>query len=486
MRIKMKFLLKAGLLLLICVLAFILFSVFSFLFFENQNKSFLYPVVYTIIAFTIGYVSTRFVPVKPIVFVIIIGSVSFCAALVVALKAHTEPISDFLNLYKLSELLKNGKLDIMHNSEYFLRWAYQSFFVIYQAFIMTLFPWGITPLLVFNALFIAGTVIFIYLIAKNIFQEKTARFITVIFFLYPSKYFLASVLTNQHISLFFLLLGSYIILRNLTIKNGILGGFIIAIGNAFRMDGMLVIVSIILLAIIIFISQKEKLANKMKTITPLAISAVCCFLTGFLISSIVMLSGVNPNGQKNMYPLWIFVVGLNAETKGGYSAEIAEEALSSADISSNRKAQIEIVRRHLSVKGGLFSQLTEKSWIFWGRNEETNWAFRGQDERNIPIVNKTLGSVLKHAKQVERVYFSIILLFALSSLVLVFISKNDLNPMLIFCGLVFLMFFIVYIFIECQPRYRYFSYPFLFILAGSAIEQIYDKGVIWSRFSRRK
>lgn len=210
-----------------------------------------------------------------------------------------------------------------------------------------------------------------------------------------------------------------------------------------------------------------------KMAMPIVLAVVCTLLTGILISAMITLSGVNPNGQKNADPLWQFVLGLHAETKGGYSGELATEVFAVKDISKRHTLEREIIRKHLAAGSALFTQLAEKTSLFWGNNSGIHLVFNNQTERTIPIINKPIKELFLTINQTERCYYAAIVGIGIVSLALLFFDKREMSMMLILIGLVVAIFFVVYIFIEVQSRYRYFVTPFITVLAGGSINKLW-------------
>ena len=279
----------------------------------------------------------------------------------------------------------------------------------------------------------------------------------------------APILTNQHISLFFLLWGIYVLLPKGTpkLKNALLGGVLLAVGNALRSDGVLLMLSVAALSFLFLVSQRD-----VKKALTLLSSALSYIVTGLLFSGIVILSGVNPNGQRNSDPLWKYVLGLNPETRGSYSQTLAERVFSVENETERHRIELSILKEHLSAGLSLLPMLGNKTLLFWG-NEDYNWAFQGQETRIVPLSNRPLGDVLTDLRRTERLYFAMICLLGIVSMVKT-LRLKEATAYTALCGLMTAVFFCSYIFIETQPRYRYLLYPFLFLLASGALQSLTD------------
>jgi len=481
---RMSLLLKTGVVVIACALALVAFSLLLNIFSGNPRGSHLaIALVAAILGLGVAYVIARFVRIRQSAFVIALGGLSLCLTLLIVLNAHTQPISDFRTMYTLAQMLANGQVAQVGSSDYLSLWGYQSFFVMYQALMLKLFGGGISSLFVFNAIFMSGTTVLVYAISGRVLNESSARFVAMVYLLYPEPYLLVSVLTNQHISLFFLLLGIFLLLRRPSVWSALAGGVLIGVGNAFRPDGMLIMASLIALAVVIAINKGKHLAARLQAAAPFALATVCAWLVGPLISALVKLSGVNPTGQANLDPLWKLVLGLNAPTYGQYSPDLATQVFSISDATARHQLEAQIVHQHLSAGWRLFGQLLEKTVHFWGAPQDVNWAFNGQYDRNVPLINKPLSTLLTLTQQIEQWYLLFVVLLAITSLIRLFVHKREASMALVLCGLVVLAFFVVYIVIECQARYRYFIYPFFAILTAYAFQ--FTMPIGRTRHSRR-
>ena len=93
---------------------------------------------------------------------------------------------------------------------FFSIWCYQIPFVYYEAFILKLFGSELV-LKLLNVAFMVVTNVLIYMIAREWAGPRAAFAVAVLYSVYPAPVLLSSVLTNQHISLMFLMLGIYFI-----------------------------------------------------------------------------------------------------------------------------------------------------------------------------------------------------------------------------------------------------------------------------------
>ena len=415
---------------------------------------------------------------------------AFALKLAVALWTDAEPFSDFLTMYRAAEDLSRGGFDKTQAYwPYLLRWAYQTFFVAYEALILWLFPFGRASLLVANALFMAGANVLLYALARMALPERNARFAALLYLFFLAPFFLAPVLTNQHVSLFFVLLGLYLLARGGKTWCFVAAGFFLAVGNALRPDALLLVLALLgalALHLIDYIRAHsfhwKQLAREAK---PVFLAAATCWLAGVLLSGASAVTGLNPNGLRNMNPEWKFVIGLNMETGGGFSRTLYDQVFPTAaddpndfiyPLETSRAVAKDIVRGHMRrSKSAMADFLYQKTVRAWGFTESTSWAFQGMDERVTPLGEMTVEDAAAILRPAERIYFAVICALAAVGIVMLCWQK-DVPALLIVCGLTIVLFFGVHVLIEVQTRYKYFVMPFLFVLAGGVPSFIRRKG----------
>ena len=105
-------------------------------------------------------------------------------------------------MYQASNLLRVSDLSYTESS-YFIKRGYQVGHVVYQAILLNICN-SIFFLKIVNCLALSGTTVLIYLIVKDLLNEKVAKFtsLTYVFYLHPVL--LTTVLTNQHVPTFLL------------------------------------------------------------------------------------------------------------------------------------------------------------------------------------------------------------------------------------------------------------------------------------------
>lgn len=321
----------------------------------------------------------------------------------------------------------------------------------------------------------AGINLLIYYIAQELFDNKVAsRTVSIVYMIFPFAVLNTNVLSNSHISAFFLFFGVLLLIkgrqRHDIIDYGI-SGLSIALGNIFRPDGLILLVA--LGAVFFFdLFGKEKIVDTVKKV----VAFFGAYLGLMVIASnIIVATGINPNGLKNEDPLWKFVLGTNYESKGGYSDTdllLIEEYMGKYDCSyEEAEKQIIIERIHQPMK--LLSMMQDKVNTMWWSDGIT-WSFSDDFMNNLP-------TLVEQIRRINReIWYFTMLLLVLSVGAYCKLGKrktsNLIIPFIIFAT------FVVYLLIEVQPRYAYMVQIAVFIMAAGGLDFGESKLKNWKEY----
>lgn len=422
---------------------------------------------------------------RPKLFMTLFALVAFGAALAVALWANTEPIAEYARMLQTALDLRAGQWDALRSNEYYHAWAYQSGFVLYQALVLTLLPPSITSLLVVNALVMTGIKVMLYVLLRRNAQPETAIFLAMLYLMNPASYLLASVLTNQHISLFLLLLGLCVLGRNTASWAGAAAsGLCFALACATRPDAQLIYPVLVLLSLLLILQRdppkprsKAKNAHAKTAFLRTAqfgmlLSVAVGVAAGWLLSGLVSVTGLNPGGLRNYDPLWKLAFGLNIKTEGRFDMALAETLLAAETQAERAQMESEIVQANLSQGAGAMAAfLLDKINRSWRDVEPASWAFAGQGERIVPLLRQPLKWVLPVLQLAERLLTLCLVILVCWSFVRCFRQGADASAAL--CALVILGFFLIHAVIEFQPRYRYLVWPFVTMAASGGADVLF-------------
>ena len=311
----------------------------------------------------------------------------FLSALAVIPFVGAEPVQDFNTMYTAACQLAQGSHEYLSlDTCYFYNWAYQTAFVIYESLVIRLFGEGYLALQLLNALYMAGTNVLVYLIARRLLPERGALAAGLLYLLYPAPLFLAAVLTNQHLSVFLLYLGVWVLLNGKeepSLLHAALGGLLLALGNAIRPIGIIVLLALLLWIAIGLLRHVQPRGSWSALAAPVLLT-VSYVVVGLLLSGLVVWSGANPQGLSNNQPMWKFVLGFNEESSGAWNAE-DYNSLYLLQGDEADAAMRETVKERLSVGPVRLAKLMiRKCNLMWADNEYMSWGF-GHLDHTAPL-----------------------------------------------------------------------------------------------------
>lgn len=416
-------------------------------------------------------------------FGLILFLAAFVTRAVYALAVDTPAVSDFYLLYRVAEKWLEGDLSFGEDI-YFRMWSYQLPFVGWNALLIAI--WHSTVLHKLAAsLFMAGSVLLVYKIARANHSEGAARAAAGIYFVQLFPWSLASVLTNQHMSAFFLLLSVWLIVsppvrERLGFWRWPLAGFAMALGEAFRPESMLLLVA--LAAYVVFLLIKEH-KQFFKTLKKVALRAVCFMLVYSLVLSglgvLMNALGVSTTGIENGNPMWKFVIGLNYATGGSYSSsdhagliEVYDEyGLESEEL---QEYQLDLIRERISVPPAkllnLFYLKIKRCWT----SSEMYWSLGHWDESQRIVSDITVGTLIDRLEDFDLGARSVMYFFALAGVASFFTKKRPKNLTALIPPFVAFAAFCAFLFIEVQGRYSYLPVLFVAITAASGIDVVVE------------
>ena len=406
--------------------------------------------------------------------------VRFLSALAVILLVGAQPVQDFSTMYTAACQLAAGSHEYLSlDTCYFYNWAYQTAFVVYESLVIRIFGEGYLALQVLNALYMGGTAALTYAIGRRLLPGRGALAAGVLYVLYPAPLFLAAVLTNQHLSVFLLYLGVWVLVSGkdgqVSLPRAALAGLLFALGNAIRPIGIVVLLAVLLWCLIglarRFTACRERI---LPALARPALLAVCYVLAGALLAAAVVWSGANPWGLSNNQPMWKFVLGLNEESSGAWNAEDYNELYLLQGEEADA-AMRETVRERLLVGPVRLARLMwNKCELMWADNEYMSWGFGHLDHSADLAGPLTVGQGVNLACYWDKGAYLLLFALALAALVRRLLNRRPrartLLPVQIFCG-----YFAVHLLIEVQSRYRYFLMPTIALLAGWALARLLSR-----------
>ncbi len=386
--------------------------------------------------------------------------ISFIVRLVFIIVFNFPQVYDFATLLDASHMFSQG--DYSFNQWFhFHTWGYQTGFVIYQGFLLKLFHSEFL-LKLLNIFYSSFLVLFVYRLSRRISDEKSARVVSLLYMIFPFYLFLNTVLVNSHFATLLMYLGIlFLIKKDKSYKDYIIGGVLVSLGNIIRPEGIIVVLSLLIYEFFLF--DKSQVIN---TLIKIGSFLIVYFSVGFVASTLVIKSGVNPSGLDNKDPLWKFVLGFNYETCGYYNDDDSKYQI-------NRETEINIIKERalgdLSRTGKLMLCKIDRFWLGSGLELETG-SFNDKS-LNIFGIDIKFSNLSNVAMNLNRdIHIFVLCMFILG----IFVNRKKLSNEVLFLLIMSVITFFVFLFIEIQPRYMYFIHVSLFILASLGIKSIYE------------
>lgn len=435
-----------------------------------------------IVSVTLYFLIKVDIPKK--IYIVLIIITSLIPRLCFVLFVQTPVDGDFLLIYNAAREVVAGDKSWLENS-FFSAWGYQIPFVYYEAFILKLFGSELA-LKLLNVAFMVVTNVLIYLIAGKCTNSRAAFITAVLYSVYPAPVLLSSVLTNQHISLMFFMLGIYFYLVNPSWRRALISGIFLFLGNLMRPEAVLIIAAMLIHAFIGLAGNFKWEYIKNVLSRTLVSVIVFVFLAG--VSSILFkVTGAAPYGILNNCPEWKFVLGLDTDSKGMYSEKNAY-IITIEDPNMRLREAGKVISASFEKCKSIPLFFWEKTKIMWANMEITSWSLN-HIEMSRPVWNehkdftyeKAINNIIYFDK---AVYILLHILIFIAGIILLLSPVSKENRAFFLVTLIFIN-YTTYLFIEIQTRYRYFIMPSFFILAALVLHAG-EQGCCPKRFLRQK
>lgn len=391
---------------------------------------------------------------------------------------QTPPDSDFVLLYKAARKAAEGDYS-WAQSGYFSSWAYQIPFVLAQSVPLRVID-SIDVLKAINVVFMALSNFFIFLIARELASEKAGIYAFVLYMVYPAPLLFAPVLTNQHISTMLMLAGVYVFIKNskrrLSLGKSIgkmaLAGGLLALGNLFRSEGAVIILSLCGIAAVAAITALlERKARKLVLARSIAVVVATYMLLMQAASGLLIVTNLSETGATNNFPQWKVVTGLNPENHGKY-IEKDSYIFKIEDNGERWRETLDIIKNNFNG----FSKkafLEKKTEIMWAEKEAYYLSVKHIDIDKLftsgPLAGKSIKWLLEKIVEADKGLYIAVIALALVYVVRLVLSERGHGLEALLLPAMFLVNYLAYLLIEIQTRYRYFIMPFVFIMAAAGV-----------------
>ncbi len=379
-------------------------------------------------------------------------------------------ISDFNTMYQAAESLVQGDASFSQ-SNYFIVWAYQTPFVLWEAALLRLCNHVVFLKLV-NALLSAGSVCLVYRLIRPHVRPAAARVSGLLLAAFPFSATLPTVLTNQIAAGFFMVLAVWCLICPDAARLGFwrfpLTGLLLQVGNLLRPEGIILLVAIAAWLVFTVIHEPKEWKG---AVLGTAVLLAVYFAVGFGAEWLIVGTGLNPEGIQNNFSAWKFVCGFNFETGGMYSAEDWSALAATFDDAYHPTEETDaLVQSMLSERlniglGNLAVLMVRKIDQLWN-SSGLGWAF-GHLDLDAHFWIKQIYTVLLNF---DRSLFQLAAL--LSGLGLW--KKGGRKPDGYLIYFVVFASFCAFLPIEVQPRYAYLPQLFLFGAAAFGVDRLLE------------
>lgn len=410
---------------------------------------------------------------KPVLhFTVWVFGGTLAASLLFILLLHPPITSDFCTLFQTAREIIAHDFSY-RRSAYFTLWAYQTPFVAWEVFWLSLWDSPICLELA-GAVLSAGTACLLYRLSRQWVSERSAQAASLLLFIFPFSATFHTILSNQIPSAFFLTLALWLLAcsdcERLGFSRFPLAGLALQAGNLLRGEGIIFLTAI-------FAWSVFRLAARPKNIRRLGSGLLVLLAVYFGVhdgtSALIRESGLNPCGLQNGNPFWKFVTGLSYEARGGYSDEdwgrvaatldehhqiTAEtEALQKQMIAERLAAEPSVIIRHIRNKLG-------NQWV----SDGLLWVFS-----DFSMEHPFLYDLLK---QFDRgIFFLALGLFSYGLSDKARWKNRPQAAKLPY--FIFFAAFCAFLLVEVQPRYAYLPQLYLFSGAAFGIERLKEEKV---------
>ena len=413
----------------------------------------------------IHFISKRNIPK----FSLILFAIMLIIRIIIVLLINTPVESDFKVMFEAAQSLVN-KVNIMNDSTYFFRYAYQTGPVLFMTLLLKICN-SLTFLKICNCIFSSINCVLIYYICKQISSERSAKTVSLLYGFLPFPVLFNTILSNQIPASTLFYLGTFIFMKNKNnkIRYFILAALIIGLGNFLRSEGIIFVAAIIGLYIIKIIMDKTTRKNK-KYHLGILIFVVVYILFNLIANGVVKVSHLNNEGLSNNFANWKFLVGLNTSTCGSYNEEDI------VYMKTDEVAQKEIINRVTSLTPlSAINLFSCKAKIIWSGGA-LNWTFSNLEQQNYNIlgINININDLEEICYSLNKIIYYYAFIMFIFGFYKKYKSKKIVTNELIFLNILILN-LIVYSIIEVQERYIYLAQISIFILSSLGFEYISKK-----------
>lgn len=403
-----------------------------------------------------------------------LGTFALCNIIIFVVQ--NPQVSDFQTQLESARSFMEGNWTAYHTPFYEI-WPDQISYSLIEVLLLSICN-KIAFVKIFEAACTAGIAVITYFCIREEFSQKTAQYSSAVLALFPTISFAVGSANNQMLSALLCMVALYLFVfarhrmesRKKLIVCYAICGLIVAVARFVRPDAVLVVVA--MLIVIIFVSRGKDAdlkGRRRANVIWKGFSALSLVAAYFIIGSIITLSlgavGImSPEATGDRVIVNKLVMGTNSETSGAWSSDYIDRIEEKAENEgkSYQEAAMGIVVEQVSPPNSVSALLIKKAQsLWWGSSLSFNLI-----EADPAVANWL-------AKFDKGIVFFLISLSMVSLWARSRTRSEDFvdNTFLVY-SLILVMTILAYCILEVQPRYLYFGYIIMFIMAADGIRYI--------------
>ena len=412
-------------------------------------------------------------------FLPLLFAVSTAVHLVAICAIQTPIVSDFHVMYTAAQQAAAGDFSFQ-SLTYFFNWAYQTGFVLWEALLLKLSGGSLFFIKVVHGLMLSGINCMIYVLARRFAGERAAQSASLLYLVTVFPTLMTCVLTNQHVSAFFLVLALCVLTgggdRAFSIPRAVLAGVLLALGNIMRPEAIVILAGLCGTAVFVLLMRRT-LQGSGRMLRAIVIAVVMYFVCTAGASWAVSATGVNAYGLTNNWTQWKFIVGFNADTGGTYSADDAKafgwahtpDTPDNVAAAAAAEEQQVVHDRIFTSPAKLAALMVRKAYTLWmAHGMGFPIGYINTDTSTVFGIAGT--KVYQYFISLDRTVFLIALLLAMGGAYALLRRKpEELTFSAILAPMTVMAFAAVFLLIEVQPRYAFLPQIFVYITCAACL-----------------
>lgn len=331
---------------------------------------------------------------------------------------------------------------------------------------------------IFNAIFMALTGYFIYLIGKDLKSPKAGLLALIFMIINPIFYLYSSYFYTDTLCMPFGVIGLYLIIKSIKTNNtiskivlAILSGFFFFIGLKIR-----IVVAILLIAVCIYILINKQITSKLKIYLALLIGLVIGIL-GFKLAYNYFEIDLDENAA---FPIthWL-MMGLNEEYTGGYNASDHDITFNEPTKEEKIEKNIEEIKTRLKDLGiiGVLKLETFKTTRTWSSGNYGVYAKLNNTSDGVGIYEYLGGYgntniFMKYSLQILKTYISFMVLLGIYQIIKKKNAEYNFDTIIYIALFGAILFYLIW---EAAQRYSLSFLPWMIIPLGIIYSKIDEK-----------